>query len=384
MEPRNSYQHIHSHNNGSLASKWFHVRKEIIDEGKIETIAPPLSQELVQPQDNPPQSYQSDQLESNIEQEAVIRRIEDTLRSHPLSHLSRNQTDHFLLEDYFVYLSTQPQCRNLPVITSMANIFSELYWQLIENFVYSMVKFGLSSCAMMICVSDINCMKRCEKSYFPCVLFDFQKLHPEKELPSPLEQIAELKLYHLPKALNKGVNIIILDSDVGFLSTPKNLIDLINPKVDMYVQKDIAYVMNRTKAGWKQWYTVPLPNIGIFYLKGNQKSWSIFNEAWRRYQDVDPKRRNNPGKDQNQVAFAMKTASMTGRLRWAFFPSSSAVLLDMVYKFNDPRYELGGIAALSILQPSNRTNALSQRHKMGEATKDVGQVHDAVQAVHTT
>lgn len=117
-------------NNGSLASKWFHVRKEIIDEGKIETIAPPLSQELVQPQDNPPQSYQSDQLESNIEQEAVIRRIEDTLRSHPLSHLSRNQTDHFILEDYFVYLSTQPQCRNLPVITSMANIFSELYWQL--------------------------------------------------------------------------------------------------------------------------------------------------------------------------------------------------------------------------------------------------------------
>lgn len=75
---------------------------------------------------------------------------------------------------------------------------------------------------------------------------------------------------------------------------------------------------------------------------------------------------------------------MTGRLQWAFFPSSSAVLLDMVYKFNDPRYELGGLAALSILQPSNRTNALSQRHKMGEATKDVGQVHDAVQAVHTT
>ncbi len=116
--------------NGILASKWFHVRKEVIKEVKIATVAPPRSQQPVRPQDNPPQSYQSDQLESNIEQEAVIKRIEDTLRSHPLSHLSRNQTDHFLLEDYFVYLSSQPQCRNLPVITSMANIFSELYWQL--------------------------------------------------------------------------------------------------------------------------------------------------------------------------------------------------------------------------------------------------------------
>lgn len=56
----------------------------------------------------------------------------------------------------------------------------------------------------------------------------------------------------------------------------------------------------------------------------------------------------------------------------------------MVYKFNDPRYELGGEAALSILQPSNKTNAMSKRHKMGDRTKDVGQVWDMVHAVHTT
>ena len=75
---------------------------------------------------------------------------------------------------------------------------------------------------------------------------------------------------------------------------------------------------------------------------------------------------------------------MSKGLKWRFFPASTAVLLDMMYKFNDPRYELGGTAALSLLQPSNKTNAMSKRHKMGEKTKDVGQVSDPVHAVHTT
>ena len=57
-----------------------------------------------------------------------------------------------------------------------------------------------------------------------------------KEKPSALEQIAELKLLHLPKALARGVNMIILDSDVGFLNNPMNLLNVMDKSVDMYVQ----------------------------------------------------------------------------------------------------------------------------------------------------
>jgi hypothetical protein len=47
-----------------------------------------------------------------------------------------------------------------------------------------MVKFEISSCSVMICVSDLNCMRRCEDSFFPCILFDYKKIHPVNELLS--------------------------------------------------------------------------------------------------------------------------------------------------------------------------------------------------------
>lgn len=79
----------------------------------------------------------------------------------------------------------------------------------------------------------------------------------------------------------------MLDLDVGFLSDPRRLLEGTKPRFDVYVQvsdvsddtsqqptvtvfplnpmqKDIAYVMNRTREGWRTWYTVPLPNIGTF------------------------------------------------------------------------------------------------------------------------
>jgi hypothetical protein len=34
------------------------------------------------------------------------------------------------LEDFLLYLSKQPECINTPIFTSMANVFSELYWQM--------------------------------------------------------------------------------------------------------------------------------------------------------------------------------------------------------------------------------------------------------------
>lgn len=106
----------------------------------------------------------------------------------------------------------------------------------IENYIYTMVKFGLIDCTVMICVSDAGCMKRCQDASFPCVDFDYLKFHPVQTLPSPLEQIAVLKLYHLPQALEKKVNVMMLDLDVGFLRSPLNLLEVMNPNVDIYLQ----------------------------------------------------------------------------------------------------------------------------------------------------
>jgi hypothetical protein len=39
------------------------------------------------------------------------------------------------------------------------------------------------------------------------------------------------------------------------------------PKIDIFVQEDMIFIMNRTKAGWKSWFTEPLPNIGLFLCR---------------------------------------------------------------------------------------------------------------------
>lgn len=83
-------------------------------------------------------------------------------------------------------------------------------------------------------------------------------------------------------------------------------------------------------------------------------------------------------------------------LRWSYFPAGSALLLDMMYKFNDPRYELGGTAAYDLFTVGNDTVGGSEgraqrlrarkgkRHIMSSRTLDVGTSNGDVYAVHTT
>lgn len=86
----------------------------------------------------------------------------------------------------------------------------------------------------------------------------------------------------------------------------------------------------------------------------------------------------------------MRYAQNNYRLKWNFFPAGSAILLDMMYKYHDPRYELGGAAAHAILTMggtnSSDRDGLKKRHIMSAKTKDVGSSsnHDQVFAVHTT
>lgn len=54
--------------------------------------------------------------------------------------------------------------------------------------------------------------------------------------------------------------------------------------------------------------------------------------------------RGQPGKDQNKVLDAIRWAANQDdiRMKWDYFPNTSAVLVDKVYKFHSTLVELGG------------------------------------------
>lgn len=208
------------------------------------------------------------------------------LKEHPLHKLQGSAKLAHNLEETMSLLYNSSSCRNKPLFLSMATVGDDLYWQLIENFVYTMVKFDTIHCSLVICVSDAKCMKMCKENNFPC--YSFQS--STKPLPSVMEQIGEVKLYHVPKALAKGVDVFMLDLDVGFLYDPMLMVDAFyaTPKIDIFVQEDMIFIMNRSKAGWKTWYTEPLPNIGLFLCRGNEKTVRMFSIAWMKYNKVRP------------------------------------------------------------------------------------------------
>lgn len=82
----------------------------------------------------------------------------------------------------------------------------------------------------MVCVSDRKCMELCSDSFFPC--YDFQ--YENKEAHT-FEQVAAVKIRHVGFALKKGVNVMLLDLDVGFLRNPMILYEgfLENPNIQV-------------------------------------------------------------------------------------------------------------------------------------------------------
>ena len=266
------------------------------------------------------------------------------------------------LEDVLYFLHNRPECKNKPIFTTMANVGSPLYWQLIENFVYTMAKYGLSDCTLMICVSDPHCMSLCKENSFPC--FDHQHKAEKggggggggKATAHTMEQIAQLKLTTMPKALLRGVDIFMLDLDVGFLADPMRLVGRFSEPgsasagLDAIVQQDVVFIMNRSVAGWKQWWTEPMPNIGLFLVRGNKKAHDVFTSAWEDYRHNTPKNiRQNPGKDQNKVVNAMRVGKWRSGFKWGYMANTTAVLIDKVFKFEDMAVELGGEAAVGLL-----------------------------------
>ena len=280
---------------------------------------------------------------------SVLGQVRKALMNHPLQRLDFKTKS---LDDMLFLLHSQKECQGKPIFVSMASIGSNLYWQLIENFVYSLVKFDLSDCAVMICVTDPLCVQMCADAGFPCYDFRYDKLHVgSNPIPSAMEQIAVLKLYHVPFALKRGVDVFMVDLDVGFLDSPIKLINrFMKSKTDAFVQKDITFIMNRSREGWRTWYTEPLPNIGLFLVKGNQKTYQMFDTAWKDYCTITTNIKKNPGKDQNKVVNAMRHARYTIGFRWEYIPETTAVLIDKIYKFEDSTIELGGQAAVDNLR----------------------------------
>jgi hypothetical protein len=124
------------------------------------------------------------------------------LERHPVYQNKQFDMHTHSLEDVMYYIKHSPTCLQQPIYITMATVGDDLYWQLIENFVYTLVKFEVSDCALVICVSDLRCMRMCAAAKFPC----FNYIAEEVPLPSVMEQIAQVKLLHVPKALNRGVS----------------------------------------------------------------------------------------------------------------------------------------------------------------------------------
>jgi hypothetical protein len=91
--------------------------------------------------------------------------------------------------------------------------------------------------------------------------------------------------------------------------------------------------MNRTKAGWKTWFTEQLPNIGLFLCRGTPATVKVFSIAWEAYKKVPIRDRINPGKDQNCVLDAMRKARAFNGLRYAYLSNLSAVLVDKMVDY---------------------------------------------------
>ena len=191
------------------------------------------------------------------------------------------------------------------------------------------------------------------------ICFSDQIQHP---LPSVMEQIGVVKLLHIPRAIARGVDIFMLDLDVGFLENPRWSL----PLSILYHCSDDAHggasiqvhdrgVLRNSDSGHLCSarlhlrhepqrgrmedmvraqtiflkgvlfsrnplhclilycrHTEPLPNIGMFLCRGNNRTAKMFAISWSKYlkmpqvneHGVDEK--SMPGRDQNHVLDAMR------------------------------------------------------------------------------
>ena len=88
----------------------------------------------------------------------------------PLPPLNQQSTAHIPppLSLWISHLSLSPHSGSPTYPYLLTSTGDDLYAALIETFMYSMVKFNVSDCTLIICVTDPKCMKLCADQHFPC------------------------------------------------------------------------------------------------------------------------------------------------------------------------------------------------------------------------
>jgi hypothetical protein len=66
------------------------------------------------------------------QQLSVFDKVRHILANHPIHQIKQSEASSSppAFEDYFVHVKSHPSCANLPLFVSMANVFSDLYWQM--------------------------------------------------------------------------------------------------------------------------------------------------------------------------------------------------------------------------------------------------------------
>jgi hypothetical protein len=115
------------------------------------------------------------------EHEHYLHMVKSKLADHYF-HSLINSSPTISLEDTIYQLFKYPKCVNSPIYITMAAVATDTYWQMVENFIYAMLKFDLIGCSLMICVSDENCMNLCKRNNFPCYNYVHKIFHPVSNL----------------------------------------------------------------------------------------------------------------------------------------------------------------------------------------------------------
>jgi len=281
-----------------------------------------------------------------------VLQTQQAFRDHPFHKINMTIS----LEDYMAYLAQQNNCASKPIFLTMARVSSQLYWQLIENFFYTMKYFGHLECAVMVCVSDPVCDLKCKNQDFPCYSFTYENPHAHT-----FEQVAAIKLRHVALALQKNVSIMLLDLDVGFLRDPLDLFEgfLEHSDVQVRTQMDIGWAMDKHQG--MTWFTFPRANFGLFLVKGCPLSALLFHRAWNKYAKLPPEHKRTVAKDQSVIQGQLSFGKWRYDLNFSYFypgflPDTHprqviftpTLLLHKVENYNGHgiRFELGGVAAL--------------------------------------
>jgi hypothetical protein len=125
------------------------------------------------------------------------------LKAHPLFDII-SKNPNAKIENVLIEMQKFEKCIDKPLVITMAKIGTPLYWQLVQNFVYSMTKFDIVECSLMVCISDAHCMDLCQQASFPCYQYD-----DHSGDISAFQKIANLKLHAVPLAAAKGVSIFL-------------------------------------------------------------------------------------------------------------------------------------------------------------------------------